>query len=101
MTFTTQPPTRAGAYWYVDTHNNRTLAEVYETLDCELAAIINGVASLIRDLPVTGQYPEQWAGPLVPASEVKKAYADGAHDIVAGGVYWLNSHARKVVEGEA
>jgi hypothetical protein len=88
MTFTTQAPTRAGVYLWDE---NKT----GNIEDCCPFLILGSMGSL----PDWGQWSER----LIPVSEVEKAYKEGLADARFGPSsrdHWLNSHARKVVEGE-
>jgi hypothetical protein len=99
MTFTTQPPTRAGAYWVRTKNGSPVLREVFIAGNGKLA-VFDGITRMLSDYKHC-----EWSR-LVPVSEVEKAWQEGCmagneakhiNDIPKS---WLNSHARKVVEGE-
>jgi hypothetical protein len=121
MTFTTQPPTVPGRMARVafikqailngGPVTTRSIAKHFQCADKTIYRDIKFMRDEFKHAIVydASTWTYLYASPppleprlerLVPVSEVKKAYDEGAHDIVAGGVYWLNSHARKVVEGE-
>jgi hypothetical protein len=95
MTFTTQPPTKPGAYWFKrDRHEPRLLQ-----VDIDSAGLLYDPHSLCG-------YGDrgQWSERLIPVSEVEKAWREGYnwtnYTPVGSEVAWSDSHARKVVEGE-
>jgi hypothetical protein len=105
MTFTTQPPTRAGAYWFKYTDKDKPkLVELF--IVGKQLVVWTGSSNLpLSDY--RGDYDGhacQWSERLIPVSEVEKAWREGYnwtnYTPVGSEVAWSDSHARKVVEGE-
>ena len=105
MTWTKTPPTRAGAYWWraSDKDTDLELCEVFDNGD---GLHFWSLPDAARDCDATKladlNWGGEWAGPLVPVEEVRKAYEEGVlisdDDTTHGG--WMKSRARRVVEGE-
>lgn len=101
--FSDTPPTRAGAYWWrhPDAHAKPVLKEVF-----------NPCSDVLIDRETDWQPKDVgglWSAPLVPVTEVERAWYAGADAALRGcdddrdrdaeRRAFLNSHARHVVEG--
>jgi len=99
MNWTKTPPTKPGAYWWRPSANDESCV-VEVTPDYHWRA---GLAT-----PLTKNTGGEWCGPLVPVEEVEKAWKEGSNygqcDCRACSEYdaakWLNSRAKKIVEGK-
>lgn len=102
--FTDQKPTRPGAYWWVWNASDKP----------QLRTIFNPCSDVLIDLKTDLQPKDVgglWSAPLVPVTEVERAYFEGHEDAnynsdqstetkqwAADAGYQL-SNARRVVEG--
>lgn len=99
MTFTPNPPTREGAYWFrYSEETTPRLLEVYKRPEGGLAAM--GMRIHDRLDKITGL----WSPRLVSVEEVKLAYEEAISDYFDKRtsnfeLSWDESRARQVVEG--
>lgn len=111
MTFTTQPPTIPGAYWWKDVNHTTMRA---------LVRVTNGIPLWSRmEGETDGREPKSrgglWCGPLVPAeeldnlrekltAEIEEAFSEGRESVFCGSDSledsWNNSRAKRITEGK-
>jgi hypothetical protein len=98
MNFTKTPPTKPGAYWWTRLGYPKELREVKDSAGCLLCF---DCAYPINPREMGGE----WCGPLVPAEEVEKAFAEGWQSARGSGYQfsmqpYSESRARRVALGE-
>lgn len=90
--FTDQKPTRVGVYY--NTHDPEDEPRAIEVVEHTILGLIGQFGN---DTIVT--FEGLWSAPLVPVTEVEKAYKEGQTMLALRTDHWPNSRARKVVEG--